>query len=213
VELLRRHVALPQKQPPLPVAGDGDVEHQDGVTGIATLDQDVARLWRTHHRPQLRLQRRRARLGKHAHQPLFEGAADIPLAPLGSPISTGIPLGTASRKAPRLAPLGSPISTGIPLGTASRKAPRLAPLGSPIAPLDSPIGVERQLARPPWIGMECDGRAARKAVLGPQTHHRVGALLQVARRHVEIDDGRVHILTRLATAVVQVHLGARRLER
>jgi hypothetical protein len=46
---------------------------------------------------------------------------------------------------------------------------------------------------------EVDAGLRRKA------HHRVGALLQIARRHVEIDDGGVDVLTRLAGPVVQTH--------
>jgi ferredoxin len=84
-------------------------------------------------------------------------------------IESGIPLGTASREAPRLAPLASPIESGIPLGTASREAPRLAPLASPI---ESPIGAAILKDETACIRCGLCARRCPTSVITMQAHYR-----------------------------------------
>ena len=50
-------------------------------------------------------------------------------------------------------------------------------------------------------------------MLGAQTHHRIGTLLQVARAHWPVDHGSMDILPRLGLAVVEHYRGTGRLQR
>ena len=68
-----------------------------------------------------------------------------------------------------------------------------------------------RLGRAGVVEGDLPGPAGGEQPLGAQAHDGVRALLQVARSHVDVDDGDMHVLAGLRRSGMEQHRRARRL--